>query len=131
MNIVPMDEQVQDPELIEQLSRDMIGNYDEDDELWYGVAGFATYALARGWRKFKGWKASDERTWEHTCGDDCPACMRMMQEYRQAAETAQETIKLLRQIALSEQVPAYFRTDADKILVEGFGIDVHRLPKPA
>ena len=104
---------------VEILARDMVGAYESDDELWLGVEGFAKFALARGWRKMHGWKATDERTWEHD-GDNCPACLRIMQEYQAAALMARDTVELLRQIKESPVVPEYFRTDAADLLKRGF-----------
>ncbi len=101
----------------------MVGVYDDQDELWRGVRGFAQFALDKGWRRMRGWKASDERTWEH-CQDSCPACLRIMQEYEQAAKMAQVTVNLLREIHANEKVPDHLRADCDQLLLEGFGIDV-------
>lgn len=106
---------------VEELARDMVGVHDPDDELWRGVEGFAMYALDAGYRKIKGWKASDERTWEHD-SDDCDACKRILQEYQQAAQIAGEMVTFLRQIRDSPVVPAYFQQDARELLAKGFRI---------
>lgn len=108
---------------VEVMARDMLGIYDPDDELWQSVEGFAKVAYSRGWRRMHGWQASDERTWEHD-SDECPACLRIMQEYRAGAHAAQRIISHLQKMATDDQVPAHIRADCDRMLVEEFGIDI-------